>query len=260
MTLQNVITGHLTVDGVAWPAQLLKYTQMDGSNFLIQTIDGGIIASGNYASVINGSTGNPFASITELQSLISASGTTGSSGGGGGGDASAANQATEIAKLTSIDDKTPTLTSGSVPVQVANFPATQPISATALPLPAGASTSALQTTGNTSLGSIDGKIPVLSNGRLPTASRSAAKALVDASVTGTGSSVQIVAANANGTGVQIFNPSATATAWISTTGATVVANAAGTFAILPNGYYEDIITTAVTALIVTGQPLTIKTY
>lgn len=36
---------------------------------------------------------------------------------------------------------------------------TQPISASALPLPTGASTSALQTTGNTSLSSIDTKIP-----------------------------------------------------------------------------------------------------
>lgn len=36
---------------------------------------------------------------------------------------------------------------------------TQPISAAALPLPAGASTSALQTTGNTSLASLDTKLP-----------------------------------------------------------------------------------------------------
>lgn len=38
---------------------------------------------------------------------------------------------------------------------------TQPISATSLPLPTGAATSALQTTGNTSLGSIDSKTPAL---------------------------------------------------------------------------------------------------
>jgi len=46
--------------------------------------------------------------------------------------------------------------SGSV--SVSNFPATQAISAAALPLPAGAATSALQTTGNTSLSSIDSKL------------------------------------------------------------------------------------------------------
>jgi len=37
-------------------------------------------------------------------------------------------------------------------VEVSNFPATQPVSATALPLPAGAATATLQTTGNTALG------------------------------------------------------------------------------------------------------------
>lgn len=42
-----------------------------------------------------------------------------------------------------------------------------PISASSLPLPTGAATSALQTTGNTSLSSIDGKLPALSNSRVP---------------------------------------------------------------------------------------------
>lgn len=49
--------------------------------------------------------------------------------------------------------------SGSV--SVSNFPATQPISASSLPLPTGASTGAKQDTGNTSLASIDGKVPAL---------------------------------------------------------------------------------------------------
>jgi len=44
---------------------------------------------------------------------------------------------------------------------------TQPISAAALPLPSGASTSSLQTTGNTSLSSIDTKTPALVSGRVP---------------------------------------------------------------------------------------------
>lgn len=46
-------------------------------------------------------------------------------------------------------------------VAVSNFPATQPISAASLPLPTGAATAALQTTGNTSVGSIDTKTPAL---------------------------------------------------------------------------------------------------
>src|SRR5258708_1888213 len=44
-------------------------------------------------------------------------------------------------------------------VTVVNFPATQPISAAALPLPSGASTAALQTAGNASLASINSNIP-----------------------------------------------------------------------------------------------------
>lgn len=69
--------------------------------------------------------------------------------------------------------------SGNIPVSVSggnitvdNFPATQavtgtffqatqPVSATALPLPTGASTSALQTSGNVSLTSVDGKLTTL---------------------------------------------------------------------------------------------------
>jgi hypothetical protein len=46
-------------------------------------------------------------------------------------------------------------------IQISNLPATQAISAVSLPLPTGASTSALQTTGNTSLNSIDTKTPAL---------------------------------------------------------------------------------------------------
>jgi hypothetical protein len=65
------------------------------------------------------------------------------------GAATSANQATAQTSLSSIDTKTPALVSGKVPVDVggesisvSNFPATQPVSAAALPLPAGASTEA----------------------------------------------------------------------------------------------------------------------
>lgn len=46
-------------------------------------------------------------------------------------------------------------------VSVSNFPATQAVSAASLPLPSGASTSALQTSGNSTLTSIDNKTPSL---------------------------------------------------------------------------------------------------
>lgn len=49
------------------------------------------------------------------------------------------------------------LRASAVPVSV-TFPATQAVSAAALPLPSGAATSAAQTTGNASLASIDGKL------------------------------------------------------------------------------------------------------
>lgn len=51
--------------------------------------------------------------------------------------------------------------SGTWSVGVNNFPATQAISAAALPLPSGASTSALQTTGNTSLATIASNTPAV---------------------------------------------------------------------------------------------------
>lgn len=59
------------------------------------------------------------------------------------------------------------LRAAAVPVSGTFWQATQPVSAAALPLPSGASTSALQTTGNTSLASIDGKTPALASGRVP---------------------------------------------------------------------------------------------
>jgi hypothetical protein len=65
------------------------------------------------------------------------------------GASTSAKQDTGNTSLASIDTKTPALVSGKVPVDVggesisvSNFPATQPVSAAALPLPAGASTEA----------------------------------------------------------------------------------------------------------------------
>lgn len=94
--------------------------------------------------------------------------------------------------LSSINTKLPSLSSGKVPVEtnltpltdtqlrasavpvslstlpsitgsisVDNFPSSQEITATSLPLPTSASTSALQITGNTSLDSINAKIPTI---------------------------------------------------------------------------------------------------
>jgi hypothetical protein len=112
------------------------------------------------------------------------------------GAATSANQTTTNTALSNIDSKLPALSNGKIPVEVGSlnvsvsnasleiandvgnpvpisdaggsitvdgtfWQATQPISASSLPLPTGAATSANQSTANTSLSSIDGKIPVL---------------------------------------------------------------------------------------------------
>ena len=63
--------------------------------------------------------------------------------------------ATIDTSTSSIDTKITTTANG---IKVDGSAVTQPVSATSLPLPTGASTSALQTTGNSSLSSIDGKL------------------------------------------------------------------------------------------------------
>jgi len=126
------------------------------------------------------------------------------------GAATAANQATQItaeqaiqASAASIDTKTPTLVSGRQPVDGSGV--TQPVSAAALPLPTGAATSALQTTGNASLATLVTNSPALVSGRAP----------VDPS--GVTSPVQEVAAAlaqtgtaASGTGVTVTLPAVAA--------------------------------------------------
>lgn len=91
------------------------------------------------------------------------------------GASTAANQTTTNASLSSIDGKLPALSSGRVPVDVGtsiNVGEVEvkndtgnpvPISVASLPLPTGASTSALQTTGNTSLTNIDSNLGVTSD-------------------------------------------------------------------------------------------------
>lgn len=94
--------------------------------------------------------------------------------------------------LLSVDSKLPELVSGKIPVDIGtnidvtientsieiSNTASNPVpvsdaggsitvDAVSLPLPTGASTSAKQDTGNSSLSSIDGKLPALSGGKIP---------------------------------------------------------------------------------------------
>lgn len=81
------------------------------------------------------------------------------------GAATATLQGTGNTSLASIDTKTPALgqaaMAASSPVVIASNQSAVPVSAVSLPLPTGGATSALQTTGNTSLASIDTKTPAL---------------------------------------------------------------------------------------------------
>jgi len=75
------------------------------------------------------------------------------------------NWATLLATLSTLNGKFGTLgqkaMSGSAPVVIASDQSAIPVTVASLPLPSGAATSALQTTGNTSLSSIDGKLGTL---------------------------------------------------------------------------------------------------
>lgn len=98
---------------------------------------------------------------------------------------------------------------------------TQPISAATLPLPAGAATSALQATGNTSLASIDSKTPALGQAVMAasvpvviSSNQTAIPVQVNVSSTGTLSSVNnaittfvVLASNANRKGFIVYNDS-----------------------------------------------------
>jgi len=98
-------------------------------------------------------------------------------GSGGGGDASAANQATEIARLTSLlaelelkanlNETQPVslATAPTTPVTGTFWQATQPVSAAALPLPSGAST-------ETALAAASAKLPATLGQKASTASMS----------------------------------------------------------------------------------------
>lgn len=87
------------------------------------------------------------------------------------GAATAANQTTLGSQTTKLNDGTDTaLITGAGALVVDGSGVTQPVSAASLPLPTGASTSALQTTGNTSLSNIDTDLDVALSTRLSEAS------------------------------------------------------------------------------------------
>lgn len=106
------------------------------------------------------------ASDPKLDQVITAINAGGGGGGGGnvnlnqvGGVSFTLGQTTKSGSLpiTLASDQ------GDIPVTGTFWQATQPVSASALPLPSGAATSSLQTTGNTSLANIDASTGTIAN-------------------------------------------------------------------------------------------------
>jgi hypothetical protein len=149
-------------------------------------------ANGNLVVVGAGTAGTPAGGVVSVQGVPSGTAVPVSLASAplASGAATSALQTTGNSSLSSINTKLPALGqaamassspvviasnqsavpvifSGTPAVSVNNLPATQPVSIASQPLPSGASTSALQTTGNTSLGSIDTKTPALVSGRVP---------------------------------------------------------------------------------------------
>lgn len=105
------------------------------------------------------------------------------------------------------------------------------------PLATGASTSAKQDTGNTSLSSIDTKLPALSGGRVPVVTKSAATTATDASgsLTAGGTAQSFLASDSTRLEVVIGNPDATESLWFAPNGITALAFGQGSFEIRSGG-------------------------
>lgn len=146
------------------------------------------------------------------------------------GAATAGNQVTANNSLSSLDSKTPALgthlVSGSVAVNIASDQVV-PISASALPLPSGASTAANQSTGNASTSSIDSKLGTLgqkaSAGSAPVVIASDQSAIpITGSVTATNASIGSNGSTAPASSTQIAGVNGSG----NLTALTVVAGAA----------------------------------
>lgn len=161
------------------------------------------------------------------------------------------------------------------PVSGTFFQATQPISAASLPLPTGASTSALQGTGNSSLSSIDGKTPALGQALsaasvpvvLTSAQLSALVPLTTVSVTGSSVSVSnfpatqpisgtVTVTQATGTNLHVVVDTAPVTAvtgtFFQTTQPVSLATAPTTTVIQPTGTNLHVVVDSAPSTAVTG--------
>lgn len=133
-----------------------------------------------------------------------------------------------------------------VSVSVTNQPTTQPVSVSALPLPTGASTGALQTTGNTSLANIDNDLGALNDAQATNSTGSASVIAllkgnlqrpstgVTTTVNTTSGSTVLLAANPNRKGATIFSTNGAILVNLGATSSATLFTAR----LITNGYYE----------------------
>lgn len=137
--------------GAATETTLAAIKSTDGIKKIVDTVTIAGTVTANLGTIGTAATAaNQALEITGLTSIAAALAPA----------ATAAKQDTGNASLSSIDGKLPALSGGRVPVDPSgvtspvSIAGTVAVSAAALPLPSGAATSALQTTGNTSLATI----------------------------------------------------------------------------------------------------------
>ncbi len=136
-----------------------------GSASVVATMANDIIQPGSWMAFTVGSATNLAAIETAGATALNISGGSGlptGAGGGGGGSGGGGGAVTQSGTWTVQPGNTPntvpwlvTGAGGTFPVTGTFWQATQPVSAASLPLPSGAATSALQTTGNTALTTIN---------------------------------------------------------------------------------------------------------
>lgn len=155
------VAGTLTVSAASLPLPSGAATsaKQDTGNTSVASIDGKTPALGQAlaaASVPVVLTAAQISTLTPVSTVTANIGTT----NGLALDATLTGGTQKSKLVDSGGTNVATVSSGGA-LKVDGSAVTQPVSAASLPLPSGAATSALQTTGNTSLSSIDGKTPAL---------------------------------------------------------------------------------------------------
>lgn len=156
---------HRQVISIADPESPTAYAKLTGTSLNVNVSNASIAVSAASLPLPTGAatsalqtTGN-----TSLSTIITNTTGVSTAANQTTGNASLSTIATNTTGLNSLTKNTGIVDANTIRVSPATD-VTQAISAVSLPLPSGASTSALQTTGNSSLSSIDGKITAVNTG------------------------------------------------------------------------------------------------